>query len=435
MAIPRATVPAELSNYVLTVYPTPRQVAYGEYLLPLAGHSRVDVSSPDFLEVLEDLELLETWQSLPDEGYVLQVGWHDDRTWIVLAGADEAGSRWAEQALAQLTTTSAGGVAAVRDCQIIDAPGFPLRGSKRPEAWEEAYRANFAWGARETDDYARRELVPFFAPGSPLDATAEGVHKALESFRPWMAAGVRRFAIKFDDLGFALTPRSQLAFGEYPRAVVVYLGVVREALRSVDPDVRLYYLPQTYWWEDPRFSAFAAAIRGSGGLAADVGLVLTGPQVISESISAAGLDAACGAFGTSVSKALIYDNLGREGDWGPLTGRDAALPEVADAVFGERGTPVNRLTRLDWSWNPSGYDPERSWLRALLELAGSHGFAAFRDVCDAFRRGAGRASIAAAIDAFERRGLGDHVGPLEHAELIRLLRADLKRVHSESTAP
>ncbi len=415
------SLPGGLST-PLTVYPTPQRAEYGRFLLPLAGHRRVDVASSDFLDVLEDLELLATWKALPPEGYILEIGWRRGRTHIVLAAADEAGARWAREALTQLTTIAADGAALVRDCLIVDAPGFPLRGSKRPEAWEEAYRANFAWGARETDGFARREVLPFFAPGSPLDATAKGVRSALRTFGPWQVAGARRFALKFDDVGFALTPRTELAFGSYARAVVVYVATVRRALQSVDPGARLYYLPQTYWWRDDRFEPFSAALRASGGLPADVGLVLTGPEVVSAEIDAHELDAACGAFGTTSTRPLIYDNLGREGDWGPLTGRDAALVAVADAVFGERGTPVNRLTRLDWAWNPRGYDAERSWRRAISELAGPRGAATLRAACEAFRRGAPRDDVARAIDAFEAAPLGDFAGPLRRSELVRLLR-------------
>ena len=158
-------------------------------------------------------------------------------------------------------------------------------------------------------------------------------------------------------------------------------------------------------------------------------------SVLSTVIDAKGLDAACGAFGATETRALIYDNLGREGDWGPLTGREPGLVEVADGVFGERGTPVNRLTRLDWSWNPTAYEPERSWRRALFELAGPRGYAALRDACDAFRRGAGRAETAAAIDAFEAVDLGDFAGPLPRSALVRLLRADLKRLPEAPRAP
>ena len=432
--LPDVGLPADVADLHLTVFPAPRQALYGRYLVPLGDHRRVDVGSPDFLVVLEELELLETWRDLPDEGFVLQIGWIDGETVVLLAGADAVGALWAEEALGQLTWVADDGAEYARDCLVIDAPGFPLRGNKRPRAWERPYRANFAWGARDGADFAAREMVPFFAPGSPFDATSTGLRAALAYFGPWQQRGARRFAIKFDDVGFALTPSSQLAFGAYPRAVSAYMRALREVLRSVDPDAVLYYLPQTYWWEDPRLPTFSAALRSSGGLERDVGVVFTGPQIVSETIDVAGLTTARAAFGATATPALIYDNLGREGDWGPLVGRDANLVEIADAVFGERGTPPNRLTRLDWSWNPTGYDPERSWKRALLELAGPAGYRALRAACQTFRDGASRSAAERAIEAYARTDLRGYAGPLPRRALVRLLRADLGRLPDQQAA-
>ena len=76
-------------------------------------------------------------------------------------------------------------------------------------------------------------------------------------------------------------------------------------------------------------------------------------------------------LGLTETKAVIYDNLGREGDHGPLRGRGADLPAEVDGVFGERGEVLNRITRLDYSWNPNAYDPERSHLLACREVVGA----------------------------------------------------------------
>jgi len=239
--------------------------------------------------------------------------------------------------------------------------------------------------------------------------------------------------VKFDDEGFSLTPESELRFGKFPPALVAYLRLVRQGLRRRDADAKLYFLPQTYWWDHPRFEAYAAALRGAGGLGEDVGLVLTGPEVVSDSIDAPGLAAARRAFGLTETKALIYDNLGREGDWGPLAGRDAALWQYADAVFGERGTPVNRLTRLDWLWNPESYDPEASWRRAVLELAGPQGYERFEAVCRAFRRGATREDAAALVEEFAGAPSGSWKGPVTRSEIVTLMRGDCGRLETAAT--
>lgn len=415
----------DLRGVVLTVYPAARRAEYGDALLPLHGALRVDESSPEVDARLRAAGLEIGWRELPAEGYVLATSWEDGRAVVVSAARDRAGRTWADLALEQITHDAAG-VRSIRACRILDAPVFPLRGNKRPQTWERRYRANFAWEAKDGDDYAERELVATVAPGSPLDATTAGVERVLARWRPWQDRGVRRFCLKFDDVGFDLTPASRAAYGEYPSAVRAFVAAVRDGLVRRDPGAIVYYLPQTYWWADERLPAFADALRWSGGIDPDVGLVMTGPEIVSEEMDETGLAAARLQFGLVATPALLYDNLGREGDWGPLTGRDPRLRTQCEGVFGERGTPVHRLTRLDWLWNPHDYDAERSWRRALLELAGPAGYEAFRDVCAAFRRGAPRDEAAALLQAF-RSGPGDG-GALERPRLVALLRDDLGRL-------
>jgi hypothetical protein len=418
-------LPADVRELALTVYPTPRRVDYGDVLLPLDGARYVDESSDDVDARLADAGLELGVKELPPEGYALAVGWGGDRTIVLTVAREDAGRAWSSLAVDQLTTTI-DGRRYVRAARLLDAPVFPLRGSKRPQAWERRYRANFAWEVKEGAGFEGREAVATFAPGSPLDATHAGVERILEAWRPWQARGVRRFCVKFDDVGFDMTGDTELRFGTYGAAVRSLLSSVRTALREKDPAATVYFLPQTYWWNDPRLGAYARAIRAAGGLDPDIGLVLTGPEIVSERIDAAGLAGARDLFGSSETPSLLYDNRGREGDWGPLDGREAALASLAEGVFGERGTPVNRLTRLDWLWNPEAYDPERSWRRAVLELAGPEGFAALRDACAAFRRGAPREEAAAFVARFADGPPLD--GPLPRRNLATLLRSDLARL-------
>jgi len=110
-------------------------------------------------------------------------------------------------------------------------------------------------------------MAAVYAPGIPLDATGEGVARTLDHFRPWQDRGVRIFVVKFDDVGFALTPESELRFGKFAPALVGYLRLVRQGLRRRDADAKLYFLPQTYWWttrastRTPRRSARPADSR------------------------------------------------------------------------------------------------------------------------------------------------------------------------------
>ena len=423
----------DVRDLALTVYPVPRRTEYGEVLLPLDGALRTDEASEDVDAALRATGLELGFREVSAEGYVLAVTWENGHTQVLAAAHDDAGRAWAAAALAQISTV-VDGRRVVRACRVLDAPIFALRGNKRPEAWELAYRANFAWEAKARPEFEGRELVATYAPGSPLDATQPASDRILAKWREWQARGVRRFCLKFDDVGFEMTVDTETRFGSYAASVVSLVGRLRDGLRQRDPDAILYYLPQTYWWNDRRLTLFARALADAGGLPPDIGLVVTGPEIISDDIDASGLVAARGLFGTSETPSLIYDNLGREGDWGPLTGRDPALSVICEGVFGERGTPVNRLTRLDWLWNPEAYDPEWSWRRAIFALAGPDGFAALRDACAAFRRGASRDEAMALVETFAAGGTaagGSAAAgpdPVPRDRLASLLRGDVPRL-------
>jgi hypothetical protein len=423
------TVPPAVDDLALTVYPRPQEARYGDELLPLAA-ARYVTGTEDF--ALQSVSW--TAARLAPGGYTLHARAGEEGTEIVAGTGSADGRLLLERALRQLTVTI-DGRQYLRACSIAAEPAFPLRGSKRPRAWEREYGANFAWGA--SDAAADREQVVYVAPEHPLDASAAGVERVLEPLVEAAARGVRRFAVKFDDVGFTMTSETRLAFGTYPRAVCALLSGVRERLRAASPRAVLYYLPQTYWWADERLWPFAQDLQRAGGLASDWGLVMTGPEIISESIDVAGLNAARAAFGLTSTRSLIYDNLGRETDWGPLTGRDPALLDVAAGVFGERGTAVNRLTRLDWHANPQGYDAGWSYRRAVFELAGARYYESLLAVCDAFRaaRAADSASaevddVARRIDALARATAEGLPGPVSREELIAELRADLRHLRS-----
>ncbi|MCG3134544.1 MAG: hypothetical protein HMLKMBBP_01858 [Planctomycetes bacterium] len=422
-----ASFRADLADLAVAVYPTPRTHDYGPFLLPLDGAHVVTEESADADARLRDTGLEAAWAELPAGGYVLAATRRAGRTEILRCARDDAGRAASERALRQMTVT-VGGRPRVRACRVADAPLFPFRGNKRPQPWELAYGANFSWENRRAPDSSDREVVATFAPGSPLDATRAGAERVVAAWRDAQDAGVRRFCLKFDDVGFGLTPESTLIYGEYPVALTAFAAAVQRGLRARDSEAVLYWLPQTYWWTDERLPSFAAAVRAAGGLPRGVGLVMTGPEIISRTIEPEGLAASRRAFGCNEVPALLYDNLGREGDWGPLTGRDPRLRNECDGVFGERGTPVHRLTRLDWLWNPVGYDPERSWRRAVLELAGPAAFDDLLDVCEGFRQGIPRQEAEARIRAFA--DAPPHDGPVPRAALVALLRTDLRRLRA-----
>ncbi len=375
-------VPTGTAHFALDPSPTPWDEELSEFVAVVGCVWVSDDLGPESWGVIHEIfERRELWKPFPEdadttirpgplagavaEAFELTITRGERQVEIVLRAADPAGQRWAAETLRQLICWK-DGVHYVRLGTIRDRPGFPLRGSKRPLAWERRYRANFCW-----ENPGRKYFVPVFSPGGVLDATEAGLKQVRRFFSDGHRRGARRFAIEFDDVGFDLTPESRSRYGSYFFALTAYLNACREMLREIDPEAVLYWLPQTYWTTAPEFELFAHQVGLAGGVPADLGLVLTGPEVISARIPAAEIARARSRFGLTLTKAVIYDNLGREGDHGPLRGRGPDLLAEVDGVFGERGEVLNRITRLDYSWNPAAYDPQRSHLLACREVVGA----------------------------------------------------------------
>ncbi len=376
-------VPPGTENFALDPIPTPWDADLSDRVAPLGRvwvSDEFDAESwPVLLRIFPRHDL---WAAFPgdadtilrpaplpggpEEAFELTVRRREQQVEIILRSAGSIGQRWAAETLGQLICRGWNEPARfVRLGTIRDRPGFPLRGNKRPLPFEQRYRANLSW-----ENPGHEHFVPVLSPGGVLDVTEAGLRRAREFLLAGHRQGARRFAIEFDDVGFDLTEETRDLYGSYFFALTAYLRACREMLRQIDPDAVLYWLPQTYWTNAKEFGEFANQVGLAGGVPADLGLVLTGPEVISGEIPAADIARARRRLGLTETKAIIYDNLGREGDFGPLRGRGADLLAEVDGVFGERGEVLHRITRLDYSWNPEAYDPERSLLLACREVVG-----------------------------------------------------------------
>jgi hypothetical protein len=103
MRVADLDVPEDVRGLVLTIYPTPQRVEYGEALLPLDDAVFVNDASPDFDERLRAAGLELGWKDLRREGYLLDVSAEDGHAVVLKAARDDAGRRWADQALAQVS--------------------------------------------------------------------------------------------------------------------------------------------------------------------------------------------------------------------------------------------------------------------------------------------------------------------------------------------
>ncbi len=123
-------------------------------------------------------------------------------------------------------------------------------------------------------------------------------------------------------------------------------------------------------------------LNGLSGLDPAVGLIWTGPEVLSPSITAEDIANARARLGGR--KILLYDNYPVNDDGrrlsmglilGPLRYRS---PQIAGQVAAYLACPMSQLgasrlplrTVADYLLDPSGYDPDASWQAAIADLAG-----------------------------------------------------------------
>jgi len=314
---------------------------------------------------------------------------------VLLAGNAPPGDLWALATLRQMVFEK-DGTRAIREGTVADFPRFPLRGNKRPRAWEWRYKANYGWSFAARKEKLRRPLDnfrwdlarrhgawirhgdPLMATDAEMDALIAGfdetrkdgktrhVQGALDVYK----AGCREFVLKFDDTGSKMTDATKAAFGtDFLKALHHYLLGMHKRIKAIDAANRVFFMPRPYSANSFELGEYAKGLLSHGPLPADIGLSVCGPEVISFAIPTGCLREFRETFGLK-ARAQIYDNYGRGGQFFAIHGRDPDLWKEVDCIFPERGTPVTRITVYDYLWNPEAYAPGRSLRLAVRELAG-----------------------------------------------------------------
>jgi hyaluronoglucosaminidase len=256
---------------------------------------------------------------------------------------------------------------------------------------------------------ARQNKIDFvygFHPGKGLCFSAdEPVNILLAKAARFHAAGVRTFAVLFDDIPSRLEQAvDRKNFNNsLARAEAEWLVKIIAAQPAAWRDVEWWLCP-SYYSPDPllarMFGAFEANFLETLAeyLPTKVACLWTGPAVVPGKITLAHVR----AVATRVRHPLIlWDNypvndlsMKHELHIGPLTGRDSRLSQ---SVYGYLNNPLLQeelsflplSTCFDYAANPRAYDPESSWRAAVKERFGVSALAhwrAIRDFCDAQRR-------------------------------------------------
>ena len=313
----------------------------------------------------------------PEQGYLLSVR-HDPeagRNVIVIAALSPQGVFYGIQTLKQIAYRK-DGTTYIRECAILDWPTFPARGTKRTiGTWEYMLKSNFHYNIRGSREVVRTHFADWWMPLlAPLDdrklnATPEAVQAAIAWMKGCHRNGARDYCIHLDDQPMTMTEETHKRFkGNYHAALAELVRVFYREMKATDSRANLYLMVQPYY-SVSGYPDYARRLHEAGGIPEDIAMHLCGPQVTSRPLPPDDIADYSRAFKTKL-RALIYDNYMRDASFGPVAPRPAELARVIIGIAPERGTATTRATRLDWAWNPEAYDPDRSLLVAVRELAG-----------------------------------------------------------------
>jgi len=237
---------------------------------------------------------------------------------------------------------------------------------------------------------ARRHRIDFvygFHPGEGLCFSAdEPVRILLKKARRFYDAGVRTFAVLFDDIPSRLehaTDRKRYK-NSLARAEGEWLANIHAQQAGSWKDVEWWICP-SYYTPDPLlariFGAFEPQFLETLGeyLPSEIACLWTGPAVVSKTITLANVRGIANRFRHPL---ILWDNypvndlsMSDELHIGPLRGRDPRLPE---AVYGYLNNPllqeelgfVPLATCFDYAADPRRYRPEISWTKTVEQRFG-----------------------------------------------------------------
>ena len=268
------------------------------------------------------------------------------------------------------------------------------------ERWTKPYPPNQWKALRQLIRHAQKRNLDFvygFHPGKGLCFAAERpVRVLLAKARRFYDAGVRTFAVQFDDIPSRLeheadrkTFKNSLA-----RAEGTWLQEIFSRQPSSWTDVEWWICP-SYYTSDPLlarvFGAFEADFLQTlaESLPTNVACFWTGPSVVSQKITLSHVR----QIAMRVKRPLIlWDNypvndlsMSDELHLGPLQERDPRLPQAA---YGYLNNPLLQAelgfiplaSCFDYAADPASYKPELSWARIVKQRFGSRATSPWRTI-------------------------------------------------------
>jgi hyaluronoglucosaminidase len=266
----------------------------------------------------------------------------------------------------------------------------PKNDRQHRSRWWEPYPAAIIGQFAETVQIAESVGVQFCYAISPISyAPDKDFEKLTTKVHSLYDCGVRAFSVFMDDIVCAAHGKMKCALCPSPAdAHIDICNRLYEWLGSLGAACTLSMCPTDYDGQAP----FGAYLHDLGArLDPEIDILYTGPDVCSPEIKTS--DAR--DFAQAVRRApLIWDNypvndlhMRSSMHIGPIRGREATLYEavrgvVVNPMLQAEASKIALLTFADYFRDPHGYDPWRSWERALREIGGAASYAALRQFAE-----------------------------------------------------
>jgi len=295
------------------------------------------------------------------------------------------------------------------------------------ERWTEPYPEKQWRALLQLVRQAQKRQIDFvygFHPGKGLYFSAEKpVRTLLAKARRFYDAGVRTFAVLFDDIPSRLETNSDRK--NFSKSLARAEGFWLQKIQAMQPaewkDVEWWICP-SYYTPDPLlarlFGSFEPDFLEVLGeyLPSNIACFWTGPSVVSKKISLAHVQKIAKRVG---HRLLLWDNypvndlsMRDELHLGPLQDRDPKLPRavhgyLSNPLLQEKLSFIPLATCFDYAADPAHYHPESSWTKVVRELFGASALSHWRILrrfCEEHQR-AKKAKRSLRLTAAERRKL------------------------------
>ena len=342
-----------------------------------------------------------------EQGYYLTV----DANRVVIAGADNEGTYYGVQSFLQLASQPQ-----VSACEVLDWPTIADRGviegyygnpwsqedcmdmfeffdhnkmnvfiygpkndPYHKSNWAEAYPADKAAELQQLATEGLKHKVHFvwsIHPGNAIEG--DNMEKAKQKFLKMYDLGIRQFGVFFDDIG-----------GEKVDAQIAYLNFINKEIVKAKPDVApLIVCPTEYCisFAGGQNTSSQYLPKLGAGLDSDIQIMWTGAGVVDMNQNSAA-DWFTNKTGRKPYIWLNYpvNDYGYEGGpllMSPYEAPDAQIPSKIQAFCSNpmeyyEASKVALYGIGDFTWNPTAYNADANWEKALSYL--------FPDNTDAFR--------------------------------------------------